>query len=396
MRHSLVAVLTVLLAACATRCPPPETPPPPPPVTPVTDTVATISARYASATWQDLPGWPGDKLQTSWSAFLTSCRKLGNRSGWQQVCSDARALAPADDNTLRAFFEQRFAPWQIQAVTGDKPAVNSGLVTGYYEPLLAGGREEKPGRVPLYGVPGDLLTVDLASLFPELKGKRVRARVDGNRVVPYWTREEINAGKVAGNMPVLAWADDAIEAFFLQIQGSGRIRMDDGSVLRVGYADQNGHPYRAIGRWLADNGEMPIEQVSMQNIRAWALANPQRLPELLAVNPSFVFFRVLPDTGGGPIGALNVPLTDGASIAVDPKFIPLGSPVFIASTRPDNQQPLTRLVHAQDTGGAIRGPVRADFFWGFGAEAGALAGTMKQSGQLWLLWPNGLPLPDQK
>ena len=189
-----------------------------------------------------------------------------------------------------------------------------------------------------------------------------------------------------------AHAEDAVELFFLQIQGSGRVRLPDGSMMRLGYADQNGHPYKAIGRVLADRGEIPIEQASMQGIQAWARANPERLGEILDANPSYVFFREMPVKGNGeegPQGALGVPLTPGRSIAVDPRHVPLGAPVFLSTTYPNTSTPLSRLMLAQDTGGAIRGVVRADFFWGFGADAGAQAGRMKQSGQMWVLLPIG-------
>ena len=181
---------------------------------------------------------------------------------------------------------------------------------------------------------------------------------------------------------------DPIELFFLQVQGSGRVELPDGRRVRVGYAEQNGHPYQSIGRWLVEKGELKLEQASMQGIQAWARANPKRLNELLNANPSFVFFRELPDSGGGPLGALGVPLTAGRSIAVDPRAIPLGAPVFLSTTQPLSEQPLQRLVMAQDTGGAIKGAVRADFFWGFGAEAGAQAGRMRQKGEMWALLPN--------
>lgn len=391
MRLLTAVFAALLLGACAAPAPVP-TPvcpvcpavPPPPVTSPPT------TARYEAATWAGMPGWPGDQLQASWSAWLTSCKRLGKRPEWNASCSEALALPAPDDTAIRAYFERNFSPWQIVRVTGEETST-SGLVTGYYEPLLGGGREAKPGRVPLYAVPDDMLTIELADLYPELKGMRLRGRIDGNKVLPYWSRAEIEGGKLKGK--VLVWVDNAVDAFFLQIQGSGRVQLDDGSLMRVGYADQNGHPYKAIGKWLAERGELPIEKVSMQNIRAWGEANPDRLPELLNTNPSYVFFRELENKEGGPIGAFNQPLTDGASIAVDRKFIPLGTPVFLATTRPDNDQALQRIVHAQDTGGAIRGPVRADFFWGFGAEAGALAGMTKQKGQLWLLWPKDLALP---
>jgi len=260
--------------------------------------------------------------------------------------------------------------------------------------LLKGSRTFKPGRVPLYGVPNDLLTIDLGDLYPELKGKRVRGRLQGRTVVPYWSRSDIDSGKAKLDATILGWADDPIDAFILHVQGSGRLQLEDGGLLRLGYADQNGQPYRSIGKWLVDHGELTLEQASMPSIRAWAQMHPARVQELIDSNPSFIFFKVAPGSTGA-IGALNVPLTDGASVAVDPKFIPLGTPIYLATTyprsgRPDDQRALHRLVQAQDTGGAIRGPLRVDYFWGSSAEAANLAGVMKQPGQLWLLWPKGL------
>lgn len=239
-------------------------------------------------------------------------------------------------------------------------------------------------------MPDDLLVVDLGDLYPELKSFRLRGRLDGRKVVPYWSRAELTRqeGRLAGK--AFLWIDDPIELFFLQVQGSGRVELPDGSRVRVGYAEQNGHPYQSIGRWLVERGELKLEQTSMQGIKAWAKANPKRLNELLNANPSFVFFRELPDNGGGPPGALGVPLTAARSIAVDPRSIPLGAPVFLSTTWPNSEKPMQRLVMAQDTGGAIKGVVRADFFWGFGAEAGSQAGRMRQKGEMWVLMPNGL------
>ena len=249
-------------------------------------------------------------------------------------------------------------------------------------------------------MPDDLIVVDLAALYPELRTSRLRGRIDGRRLVPYWSRAEIEQrfrapGESASGVhgaPVLAWVGDPVELFFLQIQGSGQIRLESGARIRLGYADQNGHPYRSVGRHLTDRGELRLEQTSMQGIKAWALANPDRLHEALNVNASYVFFRVL-DSADGPIGALGVPLTPGYSIAVDPRFVPLGAPVYLAIADPLSARPIERLTMAHDTGGAIRGAVRADFFWGTGDEAGALAGRTRQQGRMWLLWPRGAPLP---
>jgi membrane-bound lytic murein transglycosylase A len=338
------------------------------------------------ARWEDVKGWGADNLVEARGALIESCTVLARQPLWSAACEEARAL-PAENAALRAFFEARFRPWRV--VNPD--ASTEGLVTGYYEPLLRGSRERsKSFSHAIYGVPDDLLVVDLGELYPEMKNFRLRGRLDGRKVVPYWSRAELTPQAPALAGKALLWVADPIELFFLQVQGSGRVELADGRRVRVGYADQNGHPYQSIGRWLVEQGELKLEQASMQGIQAWARANPKRLNELLNTNPSFVFFRELPDSGGGPIGALGVPLTPGRSIAVDPRAVPLGAPVFLATTLPLSEQPLQRLVMAQDTGGAIKGAVRADFFWGFGAEAGARAGRMRQRGEMWVLLPNAL------
>jgi len=302
---------------------------------------------------------------------------------------EAERLGTPDLARARAFFERHFQPWQLIQAEGGV----DGLVTGYYEPLLRGSRTPSPVyRFPLYGPPDDLIVVDLASLYPELKSLRLRGRLQGNRVVPYHTRGDIEAGRAPLSGKEVAWVDDPVELFFLQVQGSGRLLLENGETLRVGYAEQNGHPYRSIGRWLVDNGEMNLDRASMQGIKEWVRRNPERLSELLNVNPSYVFFRVLPGQTGGPIGSLGVPLTSERSVAVDPRAMPLGAPVWLATTRPNSVEPLNRLMLAQDTGSAIRGNVRADFFWGFGDEAGRLAGAMKQRGRMWVLLPRDYPL----
>ncbi|MGQ5523827.1 murein transglycosylase A [Chitinimonas sp. PSY-7] len=385
MRHLLIPTLAlILLAGCAT-----------PPSKPADCNCgngtkpAPITALYNAANWSNLPNWPGENLRGSWPAWLKTCSKLANRAGWKEVCTEARTLPADDDAAIRTYFESRFQPYRITTSEGKE----SGLITGYYEPLLKGSKEASPTRAPIYAVPDDLLIIDLGDNFPDMKGQRLRGRLEGRKVVPYWNRTDIEAGKAPTAGLALVWADDPIEAFFLQVQGSGRVQLEDGSLMRVGYADQNGHPYKSIGKWLIDQGQLKPNEASMQGIKAWAKANPARLKTMLDANPSYVFFRQLPNADGGPIGALNVPLTDGASVAVDPKFVPLGSPVYLTTSWPNEEKPLNRLMHAQDTGGAIRGPIRADFFWGFGNEAGQLAGRMKQQGQIWLIWPKGVALP---
>jgi membrane-bound lytic murein transglycosylase A len=337
-----------------------------------------------AAPWKDLPGWKHDDLTQAWPALAQSCQKLRGQAAWRPVCDEARRL-PMDAAKLRAFAEARLQAYQISQAEGG----GEGLVTGYYEPLLRGSRTYSPAApYPLLAPPDDLLVVDLAELYPELRHLRLRGRLQGNKVVPYFSRADIEAGKAPLKGREIAWVADAVELFFLQVQGSGRIQLDNGEMMRVGYADQNGHPYRSIGKWLVEQGELPLEKASMQGIKDWGARNPDKLPALLRANPSFVFFRELPtNKGDGPIGSLGVPLTPERSIAVDPRAVPLGAPVWLATTQPNSNAPLQRLVLAQDTGSAIKGNVRADFFWGFGDAAGDKAGAMKQAGRMWLLWP---------
>lgn len=404
MRFYVFAMVSMLLSACATvqegEAPPacPQCPVCPAcPGTPSADPSATPAAKpMQPANWSELPGWTEDDLSSAWPAFLQSCQALAKRSQWplwRAACEEAKNLKTTDNAVLRRFFESNFRPYRLTNPDGS----TGGLITGYYEPLLRGSRQRTAKfSQPVLGVPDDLLTIDLSEVVPDLKNYRLRGRLQGNKVVPYYSRAEIveQTGKSANR--VLLWVDDAIELFFLQIQGSGRVRLPDGKMVRLNYADQNGHPYRSIGRELIDRGELKPEQASMQGIQAWARANPEKRDALLNTNPSYVFFReVAIDGNAGPQGALAVPLTAGRSIAVDPRHVPLGAPVFLATTQPNSASPLRRLMLVQDTGGAIRGVVRADYFWGFGPEAGNQAGRMRQQGQMWAILPPGAePRPD--
>lgn len=399
-----MVVCLVWIAGCAT--PPESRPPaaapapaarscPPTPACPVCNACPSCPAcpgtaiepaapRLQIANWQDLPGWADDDARPAFQAFAESCKVLDKEPRWRRACAEARRANAASSVQARAFFESFFQPYR--AINAD--GTSDGLVTGYYEPLIKGSRRVGARYpYPVYGVPDDLLVIDLSEVNPELRNVRLRGRIDGRRVVPYYSRAELAQRPDALADKVLLWAQDAIELFFLQIQGSGQVELPDGSRVRIGYADQNGHPYRSIGRWLVDQGEMSLDQASLEGIKAWARSHPARLGELLNVNPSYVFFRELPGTSGTPIGALGVALTPGRSIAVDPKIVPLGAPVFLDTTWPQSDRPLRRTVLAQDTGGAIRGAVRADYFWGFGEEAGGQAGRMRQIGRMWVLLP---------
>ncbi len=346
-----------------------------------------ISGVGQPVSWTELPGWRDDSLAQAWPALLNSCQKMPTRDArWSELCADTALFPSPDNDTARAFFETRFVAHEVSGSNG----VADGLITGYYEPLLHGSRvKTKRFRYPLYGPPDDLVVVDLGGLYPELQGKHYRGRLGGNRVVPYYSRAEISNGKHPPDNAILAWVDDPVALFFLEIQGSGRIQLPDGKMLHVGYADQNGHPYVAIGRTLVDSGAIKLEEATMPAIHAWLKANPDKAQAVLNSNPSYVFFTVREPDASGPVGALNVPLLPERSIAVDPGFIPLGSPVWFDTSLPGNGEarPYRRLVFAQDTGGAIRGPVRADLFFGFGENAERLAGTMRQHGKIYVLQP---------
>lgn len=370
--------LAALLSACAVEPPLPQ-------------------LALAPATFGDLPGWTSDRHGEALSALQKSCARLltlpgdravgpgawaGTAADWRAACNDAVQMDAADNDGARAFFERHFVPF----AASDNGA-SAGLFTGYYEPELRGARA--PGgryAVPIYGRPADLVMVDLGLFRAELRGQRIVGRVEGGALRPYPTRAEIESGALKGRTSEIVWVDDPVDAFFLHIQGSGRIAFEDGAVLRVGFAAQNGHPYVAIGRELIERGVMSREQVSMQAIRAWLRDNPDQMSAVMNKNPSYVFFRTL--DGDGPIGSEGVVLTPGRSLAVDRAFVAMAVPVWLDADDPlDANARLRRLMVAQDTGGAIRGPVRGDVFWGHGADAAERAGRMRSNGRYWLLVP---------
>jgi membrane-bound lytic murein transglycosylase A len=392
--------LTALLAGGCAGWLCPECPPCPPPPPPVADRLlpevveqfmpvpaapeSPAAPAMVPVAWSEVDGWLEDDPRQALGAFRQSCTALRQRPQWVQACAEAVALADRSAAEVRGFFEQRFIPYQMRKPDGDPV----GLATGYYVPDLRGSRQPEPAYpYPLYRRPDDLLVIDLRDAYPELGKYRLRGRLEEQRVRPYWDRATIEGAERPLAGQELLWVDDPVELFFLQIQGSGRILFEDGSRVMVNYAEQNGRPYRSISRWLLERGALPLEQMSMQNIKSWARANPALVNELLNQNPSYVFFRELPGDAASPPGALGVPLTAERSIAVDPRYTPLGTPVFIATTWPGSDRPLRRLVIAQDTGGAIKGPVRADFFWGMGDAAGIEAGRMKQPLRMWTLLP---------
>jgi membrane-bound lytic murein transglycosylase A len=381
-----LAALLILVSACA-----PEPPRP------------AERLVVSSATFDDLPGWTADEVGAAVPAILASCRRIlagppdrgvgpdgvgGRVIDWKRPCDALAGVSPTDGVALRRAIETAFRPWS--ATTVDRA---DGLFTGYYEAELRGARNpDERYTVPLYRRPPDLVEVDLGHFREALRGERIAGRVEGGRLRPYPDRGAIDDGALASRGLELVWVDDPVDAFFLQIQGSGRVVMADGSVARVGYDGQNGHPYVAVGRVLVQRGIMRVEQVTMQSIRAWLAANPAEAPGLLRQNPSFVFFREI--AGDGPLGAQGIALTPGRSLAIDPRFLPLGAPIWLDAEDPRMADArIRRLVVAQDTGGAIRGPVRGDLFWGHGADAEEAAGRMRSRGRYWLLLPVGVSPP---
>ncbi len=342
--------------------------------------LAVAAGVVAGPSIDSLPLRP-DQAARALAAFRLSCPTLIRRTDnsgltrgadWQPACAAANAAA---DREARDFFIRFFELVQV----GDGRA----FATGYYEPEIRGSRTRARGYdVPIYGRPSDLVDVDLGQFSDALKGKRIRGRVDGTSFVPYFDRGAIEAGAIDRAAPIIAWAADPAEIFFLQIQGSGRLRLPDGSVMRIGYDSQNGRDYTGIGVLMRDRGLLAPGQTSMQGIVAWLHAHPEEGRDIMRENKSFVFFR---EQKGPPQGALGYAVTGGTSAAADPKFVPLGAPVFLSLDRTD----ATGLWIVQDTGGAIRGANRFDTFWGAGDEAQAIAGGMAARGTAFVMLPIG-------
>ncbi len=370
-----------------------------------------------------LPGWTGDEVARALPALLRSCDRLtaqpadrvlkpeevgGTVGHWHPFCGALRGLGdPAGEEEVRDVVERELVAVPLSRSdvpdAAGRPGEGSGWsqrigpFTGYFEPLLHGSRRRSERySVPLYTQPSDLVSVDLGRFRDDLRGRRVAGRVRGRSLEPYDARDAIASGSLAGRGLELVWVDDAINAFFLHIQGSGRVELDDGAIFRVGYAAQNGHPYHAIGRTLVDWGELTLDEVSLQSIDAWLRANPDRAGEVMATNDSYVFFRQI--RGEGPIGAQGVSLTPERSLAVDRQHVPLGVPVWLDAMipaavpgAPDARRQW--LLVAQDTGGAIRGAVRGDVFWGAGERARSIAGRMAHRGRYWVLAPRSVAPP---
>lgn len=383
MRIFTISVLlfsTAILCSCTTTGGKEDTQEPP---------LTLTESRFSA-----LPGWQDEDFKNVPTAFSNSCSaiqkktsdyfKQGNEwrslTRWQELCDQFLKI---DQNKYKEFFEQNFTPYSVAA--GDD---TEGLFTGYYEASLTGSTH-KHGKyqIPLRARPDDLVMVQLGDFRDDLKGRRIAGRVKDGYLKPYESREEIENGKLPDDQDKpLVWVDDPTDAFFVQIQGSGVVQLDDGRKMRIGYDGQNGHPYYAIGRELIERGALTKDNVSLQTIKAWLQANPDQANEVMNTNASYVFFKELENDG--PVGGQGVPLTPIRSLAVDHTLIPYGVPVWLDIEYPEKgYKNIQRLVIAQDTGGAIRGPVRGDFFWGYGSFAEDKAGKMKSKGRYWVLLP---------
>ena len=366
-----VLATALVLAACTSQKPPPA-----------------AALHLSRTSFDQLPGWQDSDARGALAAFQRGCAMLMQKpdtaamggAGYAGTAGDWRGVCAKAGGDARSFFAQNFTPY---AVSGEA------LFTGYYEPQIRGHRTRGGQfQTPVYGLPADLVRVDLGAFDPKLKGDHISGRVWGHALVPYSDREEIETAGVK-TAPMLFYTDDPIAFFFLQIQGSGRVVFDDGTSERIAYAGENGQPYTAIGRTLIADGSLAREDVSLQSIRAWLLAHPDRARVVMQTDKSYVFFQEKPlgNVALGATGSLGASLTPLASVAIDPRLHALGAPVFVAADGPD---PVHALMVAQDTGGAIRGAARADIFFGFGPEAENRAGLMKAPGRLYVLLPKGL------
>jgi membrane-bound lytic murein transglycosylase A len=312
----------------------------------------------------------------------------GRTKDWRMACAAAKAVDASDHAKAREFFETHFVPFL--AKNNDEA---EGRFTGYYEASLQGSRTKKgPYKTALYKRPADLVMVNMRDFTSKPGRRRIAGRVVRGMLKPYESRKKIRKGALKGKKLELVWIDDPVDGFFTQIQGSGLVQLDDGSTMRIGYAGQNGHSYTAIGRELVRDGHITREAMSMQAIRKWLADNPKDADEMMDRNEAYVFFTEL--SGQGPVGSQNVELTPERSAAIDREFIPQSVPLFI-NTRISNaegtgEQDFKQLVIAQDSGGAIRGPVRADIFWGAGERATAIAGRLKSRGHYYLLLPTSV------
>ena len=331
-------------------------------------------AQFKIIGFSQIEGWEDNDFNTSLKLFKKSCKRISKKKMFSGVCELSKTT-----NNPKAFFEENFLALKLFT----KEHKDKGIITGYYEPLLHGSlKKSQKFRYPVYKKPKDLITVRLSSIYPKLKNFTLRGRVFKDKLIPYYTREEIEKNKL--NAEIICYVDSKIDLFFLQIQGSGKVLLDNNQTINLAYANQNGHPFRSPARKLIQQKVIKPYQGSLQGFKKWLEQNPKMIDKTLNLNPSFVFFR---QSSQGATGALGIELVAKKSVAVDKRFIPLGSALFLQTKNPLTKQPINSIVFAWDVGGAIKGEIRADYFWGFAEEAKKFAGRMKEKGSLILLLP---------
>ncbi|RXJ66644.1 peptidoglycan N-acetylmuramoylhydrolase [Halarcobacter ebronensis] len=331
-------------------------------------------ANVKKVSFNEIEGFYEDDLPLAFEVFKKDCQKAVKFDLFKNVCEKAKEYTNASE-----FFTNNFTPYVLYNSKG----LDKGVITGYYEPLLNGSRTKSDiYKYPIYKTPEDMIIIDLSDSYPELKKYRLRGKMVNGKIVSYDDREAINK---RDDLTPICYVDDRLELFFLQVQGSGEVQLDTGEIINIGYANQNGHQYSGIGKILLDEGVLKEYGASMQGIKAYFDANPQRLDEILYKNRSYIFFS---ERKQGATGALGIELVAGRNLAVDRTYIPLGIPVFINTKNSVTQEKIDRLMVAADTGGAIKGEIRADFFFGDGKNAAIYAGGMKEQGRLTILVPN--------
>ncbi len=343
-------------------------------------------ADFKKVSWENLEGFKEDNLDKALEVFKKDCKASKKYKNLEDICLKSNV---ATDGSF--FFKSHFTPYKLLSNNQDE-----GLITGYYEPLLKGSLERSNKyKYPIYNIPNDLIVVDLSEAYPKLKDYKLRGKLIGKMLIPYDSREVIDHAnnKNNPNLKPICYVDNKIDLFFLHIQGSGKVELEDGTILNIGYGEQNGRHYYAIGKKLIEMEEIDRKDISLQTIKEWLTKNPTKRDQILNLNPSYIFFK---QSEKGATGSLGTELIAKRNLAVDKNFIPLGFPVFINTTNPIDDKPINQLMIAADVGGAIKGKIRADFFFGNGNEARELAGKMKQSGKLYILIPNNIDIQKEQ
>ncbi len=344
-------------------------------VVPQQDSIKTNTKNMEAVTFNDIDGFYRDDLNHALDVFKKDCKRAKKNELFKNVCQKAEY-----ETDGYKFFTINFQPYKLL----DDNSLDEGLITGYYEPLLYGSlRKNNRYKYPIYKTPKDMLIVDFVSTYPEFAKLKLRAKQVGNKVIPYDSREEIEKNP-SKDLEVIAYADNKVDVFLLHVQGSGKVLLDNGDLINVGYAEQNGRKFKGIGMYMLNKGYITKNELSAQGMKKYLDKNPSKVDEVLNQNESYVFFK---KSNQGAIGALGSVLTAKRNIAVDRSVIPLGMPVFLSTKNPLDKKPINQLMIAADVGGAIKGKIRADFFWGFGDTAFEYAGRMKEKGKMYILMP---------